>query len=215
MKGLFFGKDMSKFIDLTGQRFNRLVVVELSRKVSPFYWLCVCDCGGTKDVQGGHLKNGHVGSCGCLARELTSIRSKKHGCHATPEYKTWQQIKERCLNKNGKDFKMYGGRGISVFDGWIDSFDLFLSHVGKRPNGCKSIDRIDNNGNYEPGNVRWATNAQQSRNTRKTKLTTDKVIDIKARLRNGEFQGSIAKSYGLAQQYVSKIANGHAWKDVG
>lgn len=206
---------MSRFIDLTGKRFTRLVVRELASQSAPIYWLCDCDCGGTKTVQGGHLKTGNVASCGCLAREITSKRSIKHGLHKTKEYKTWQQMKERCLNQKSKNFSGYGGRGISVFDGWISSFDLFLSHVGFCPPECKSLDRINNNGNYEPGNVRWATPAQQSRNTRTTKLTAEQVTNIRARLRHGEFQSSIAQSYGLAQQHVSKIANGHLWKGVG
>jgi len=211
----FLEKIMGRFIDLTGQRFGRLVVRELKERKLPFYWVCDCDCGGINIVQGGHLKNGNVKSCGCIAKEATAKRSIKHGMHSTAEYKTWQQMKERCLNQKGKDFHKYGGRGISICDAWVHSFESFLAHVGKRPAGCKSLDRINNNGDYSPGNVRWATPAQQSRNTRSTKLTAEKVSNIKARLCLGEPQHSVAASYGVTQQYVSKIANGKAWKDVG
>lgn len=211
----FLEKIMGRFIDLTGKRFGRFVVRELKDRKLPLYWLCDCDCGGTNMVQGGHLKTGSVKSCGCMASELTSKRSTKHGMNSAVEYKTWQQMKERCLNQKGKDFHKYGGRGISVYDAWVNSFELFFAHVGKRPAGCKSLDRINNDGNYEPGNVRWATPAQQSRNTRLTKLTSEKVANIRARLLLGEPQHSVGMSYGITQQYVSKIANNLVWKDIG
>lgn len=205
---------MSRFIDLTGKRFGRLVVREIKERKSPIYWVCNCDCGGTNIVQGGHLKNGNVKSCGCIAKEVTSDKSIKHGKSGTVEYKTWQQMKERCLNPTGKDFPKYGGRGITVCDAWKNSFEDFLAHVGTRPNGCKSLDRINNDGNYEPGNVRWATQAQQSRNTSATKLTAEKVADIKKRLRLGESQRSVGLHYGIRQQYVSKISSNLVWKDI-
>jgi hypothetical protein len=205
---------MGFLTDLTNKRFGRLVVLNRSNTTSPVYWLCQCDCGNTISVQGNHLKTGNVKSCKCLAKEATSERSKKHGLHKTPEYKTWQQMKERCLNKNGKDYAKYGARGIFVYDGWINSFEDFLNYVGQRPNHCKSLDRIDNNGGYVPGNVRWATSAQQARNTRATKFEESDIKLIRSMLNNGIAQNKVAKKFNTSQQYISKIAHQKAWGDV-
>lgn len=165
-------------------------------------------------VQGGHLKTGNVSSCKCLARKLTSERSTKHGASKTPEYLSWQQMKERCLNQSGKDYKRYGARGITVHPVWIDSFETFLAHIGPRPHGFKSVDRIDNAKGYEPGNVRWATPSMQARNTRTNKLTEDVVRNIKTLHSNGLREYEIVQILGLRQQLVNSVLNGKLWKDV-
>jgi hypothetical protein len=205
---------MTRLIDLSGQRFGRLTVQHRVGDASPVYWECLCDCGLSNTVQGGHLKNGNVNSCGCLARQRTSERSKKHGMHSSPEYKAWQQLKERCLNPKGKDFHRYGARGISVFPAWIDSFDDFFNHVGEKPLDCKSLDRIDNNKGYEPGNVRWATSAQQSRNTRSNVFTEADVGAIRSMYLMGSSQNHIAKVFGTKQQSISNITSNKQWRDV-
>ena len=207
-------KTVGILTDLTHQRFGRLTVLERSNDTSPVYWLCKCDCGGTINVQGTHLKTGNVKSCKCLAREMTAQRSTKHGLHRSAEYKTWQQIKDRCLNKNNKDYMNYGGRGIMVWSEWVTSFESFFSYVGKKPPNCKSLDRIDNNGDYAPGNVRWATSSQQARNTRSTKFTESDIRQIKSMLMQGASQGSVAEKFNTCQQYISKIANQKVWSDV-
>jgi hypothetical protein len=124
-----------------------------------------CTCGAEVRVAQSRVRNGYTKSCGCLVREISSWQSRTHGMRGTPEYSSWQSMKGRCLDPNNKDFPRWGGRGVTVFQDWIESFEAFYDHVGPRPKGT-SLDRIDNRRGYEPGNVRWATPTQQQRNRR-------------------------------------------------
>jgi hypothetical protein len=154
--------------NLLGQRFDRLrVLAESGRaKGGKVTWLCVCDCGSFRVVVGTSLSNRSSRSCGCLARELWSSNVRTHGKKHTPEYSVWGGMRNRCNNKNDHSYRLYGGRGIRVCQEW-DSFEAFLEHVGQRPSSKHSLDRIDNNKGYEPGNVRWTTSTIQARNTRR------------------------------------------------
>ena len=163
-----------RLIDLTGKRFGRLTVKGRNPKNTRFKhprWDCICDCGNVAVIQGEKLRNGETKSCGCLQREIAIMANTIHGnaCRGklSTEYSSWNALKNRCLNMNAEKWPNYGGRGIKICDRWIDSFENFLYDMGKRPEGCSSIDRKDNDGGYEPGNCRWATYKQQAGNTSK------------------------------------------------
>jgi len=159
-----------RFKNLTGKRFGKLTVIGLNRiSKNKTHWLCKCYCGCFSIVERSKLTMSRTKSCGCLIRENVSRRNFKHGfsfrLFVSPEYNVWRSMKFRCYNKLSKDFKRYGGRGIKVCKRWRNSFRFFISDMGLRPSPRHSIDRINNDGNYEPGNVRWASRTEQARNT--------------------------------------------------
>jgi hypothetical protein len=160
-------------INLTGLRFGRLVVVEYGTGDDFGRWRCVCDCGTERLVYGRPLRKGMTRSCGCLSRESSKAKAT-HGhsrrYRVTPEYKTWCGIIRRCENPNEISYPRYGGIGVTICEEWRNSFAAFLRDVGQRPSTRHSIDRWPNTeGNYEPGNCRWATTRDQARNKRNTR----------------------------------------------
>ena len=153
--------------DFTGRQFGRLRVLRiLPRRHAGTYWLCLCECGTEKAVKASHLVDGLILSCGCLKNELLSQRRLKHGMTETREYETWRGIKARCLNPNEPGYRYYGGRGITIHQSWKSSFEQFLADVGPRPSEKHTIERLDNNVGYEPGNVIWANRYVQGSNKR-------------------------------------------------
>lgn len=155
---------MPKLIDLTGQRFGRLVVLSFAEKKNRrMMWNCICDCGNKVVVCGTDMRSGNTQSCGCQRKE--NFNHKKHEKHNTRVYRIWKGIKSRCFNPNRKGFHHYGGRGITMCDEWKDDFQAFydwaMSH-GYEDN--LTIDRIDVNGNYEPLNCRWVDSFTQGTN---------------------------------------------------
>lgn len=167
---------MSK-VDLTGQRFGRLTVLckDDSDKQGRM-WLCQCDCGNKKSVRVDHLKNGATTSCGCYSREVASKRNKTHGMTKTPEYSVYKHMIARCERPSDKRFYCYGARGIKVCERWRgeNGFQNFIADVGRRPVRGYSIDRINNDGNYEPSNCKWSTRIEQANNKSKNIYITYK-----------------------------------------
>ena len=144
-------------INLAGQRFGRwLVLKRAASRNHRTYWLCECDCGVKKIVYAASLKNGESKSCDCM--------KVKHGMSKTPEYVAWLGMRKRCYNVNDAGYVNYGGRGIEVYEPWRKDFAAFFAHIGKRPGPYYSLDRIDNDGHYAPGNLRWATKKEQTNN---------------------------------------------------
>ena len=145
-----------------GYKVGRLTIVERLPNRSA---RCKCDCGNETTVHLTNLPTGNTRSCGCIHREYANT-PRSHGMAKTPTYRSWSMMKNRCRNPNHDKASYYAGRGIKMCDRW-ERFENFLEDMGERPDG-HSIDRIDNNGNYEPGNCRWATHSQQMRNTRRS-----------------------------------------------
>lgn len=156
---------MPKALDLTGKKFGRLTAIGPVRRDEKkgYVWAFRCDCGNDYETFGHYVASGHNVSCGC--RRLRSALRHGHAPHRneTKTYRAWSQAKARCINPKNRVYSRYGGRGIKMCNAWLTSFDAFLGDMGIAPVGL-SLDRIDNNGDYEPGNCRWATRAQQMAN---------------------------------------------------
>ena len=169
-------------LELTGQRIGKLTVIKDSgdRQGKCVMWLCECECGATLKVRASRLVGTCRGgipqqSCGCHSfpfatpnRDRNNKFRDLHGLAGTPAYKSWSEMKRRCYNYNYKGYHRYGGRGIKVCKEWINNFPAFYDYMGPRDKGY-GIDRIDNDGNYEPGNVRWVTVSENAKKMHREK----------------------------------------------
>jgi hypothetical protein len=161
--------------DLTNQVFGRLIAISRHHKTHNGHWVwnCNCECGNPAIIYATNLVRWLTKSCGCFRIETSGLANLSHGHSVgekpTSEYRSWCSLLSRCHNPNTRKFSDYGGRGISVCERWKNSFQNFIDDMGLKPSPKHSIDRIDVNGNYEPSNCRWATNAEQSRNRRNNK----------------------------------------------
>lgn len=153
-------KKVGRYKDIANQRFGRLVAQSVSHQVKKtFFWNCLCDCSNKCIVSGSRLRSGQTKSCGCLTKS-------QKGLSATGAYRSWDAMNQRCYDKNVPHYQRYGARGITVCDRWKKSFLNFLEDMGTRPFG-KTLDRIDNNGNYCKENCKWSTYSEQALNQRK------------------------------------------------
>ncbi len=166
--------------DLTGREFGELVVLGHSHNEGGYsFWFCRCkNCGKEKPIRRNALVNASGGSksCGCRSQESLAANRKTHGCcsrdGATKEYRAWESMISRCERTTGKSVKSYRSKGVTVCQRWRESFENFLADMGHSPTEEHTVDRRDNDGNYEPGNCRWATRKEQMRNTSKNHPVT-------------------------------------------
>lgn len=202
-------------IDMTGRRCGRLVVRGLADVHGEARWTCDCDCGASCVARGYLLRDGTTRSCGCLRREVAAARQLKHGANrrgaCTPEANTWSKMIARCENPRDSSFVYYGARGIRVCEEWRHDFAAFLAHIGPRPSDKHSVDRIDNERGYEPGNVRWATLTEQARNRRSNSHLTafgETLTIAEWAERTGLHRGTIGSRIGYGMSPEKALSAG-------
>jgi len=199
---------------LIGQQFGRLTVKAFAgysedTKLNKPKWLCQCSCGNEVTVQTGNLTGGKTKSCGCFGREMAARANTRHGLYKHPLYPVWWAMKERCYNPDSQSYFLYGQRGITICDEWLEDFSNFYAWAMDNGYGAGlCIERINNDGNYEPDNCRWATRKEQARNTRRTRIKPEDLEKIKKDPRSNH---AVAQDYGVNASTISRIRTGSTW----
>lgn len=204
--------------NLIGKKFGRLTVVSFIEVKKPHkYFECICDCGTTIVARENNLKSGCTKSCGCL--KIEELKKRHHFTHGhsvgkimSRTYQSWINMKRRCVNFKDANYHHYGGRGIIVCQRWLDSFENFLEDMGEIPDKL-TIERIDNNGNYEKSNCKWATFKEQGRNRRNTKLTRLQVLRIREFIWAGIPHKELGVLFGVSRSTIQAISQSKIWKD--
>lgn len=204
-----------------GDRFGMWTAIERDKSKRgagvPICWVVLCDCGTTRVLMATSLRQGDTKSCGCSRLkhrpETRRFTTQTHGeCvranvgRSSAEYTTWRNMKRRCTDDARPEWKNYGGRGIKVCAAWDESFEAFLADMGRRPSPKHTIDRINNDGDYEPGNCRWVTRLEQNYNTRSTKLSLADKTNIALAFAAGESTKTLASHYGVSRSHIQKVA---------
>jgi|GEM_PF-1843261 len=233
---------MGRYLNLIGEKFGRWTVLEKAEnkeKPGQTWWKCQCSCSlaTIRLVPSSPLIRGKSLSCGCrrhnqdpiIDKETEEIIITYNKKTDVPrkifyEHNLWTQIKARCFNPKSTNYKNYGARGITMYDDWKNNFETFLNYlqktIGLRPSTKHSLDRINNNGHYAPGNLRWATRNEQNQNNRRTKLTVEKVIEILTYFqkypdfKHKEHYLIFAKKFKIHYKSVYRIVKGIDWKNI-
>lgn len=205
-------------LDLTGQEINNIKFISFSHIKKNKYrmWNCICHCGKSFQCYPPSVKIGNTTSCGCYAKNMTIKRNKanrKWQSNNKNMHAVWHAMISRCQNQNNWRYKYYGARGISVCESW-QNFDNYYEwinkNLGERPSKKHSLDRINNDGNYEPGNLRWADPSEQAKNKRGPKLNKQIVDQIRSDATTMS-RKELSEKYGVAESMISRIINNKRW----
>lgn len=199
-------------IDLAGTRFDRILVLGPSERTSRVgaLWECQCECGTIFIAESRKLRTGHTTSCGCHRRKALLLSRTTHGlANKTPTYRSWKEMRQRCMNPRNDKYQWYGGRGISICQRWME-YQNFLADMGERPAGT-TLDRIDNDGPYSPENCRWATQTEQTRKQKKNVLSEELADKMRTDRAAGMTFKQLGEKYGVDKTTAHRCCTRQTW----